>query len=76
MPSSLPWAEVQPSDQLRAVATRLLRVHVLRAADALQLAAALTAAERQPASLEIVTFDERLALVAEREGLRVVRGDG
>jgi len=72
----LAWAEVQPSDQLRAVATRLLRVHVLRAADVLQLAAALTAAEQQPASLEIVTFDERLALAAEREGLRVVRGDG
>jgi predicted nucleic acid-binding protein len=65
-------AEVQPSDRVRAVATRLLRVHALRAGDALQLAAALVAAEGQPGSLEIVTLDERLALAASREGLRVV----
>jgi hypothetical protein len=51
---------------------RLLRVHALRAGDALQLAAALVAAEGQPGSLEIVTLDERLALAASREGLRVV----
>lgn len=72
----LAWAEVQPSDRLRAVATRLLRVHPLRAADALQLAAALTAAEGDPSSLEIVTLDERLALAAEREGFCVVSGEG
>ena len=34
------WQEVQPVDTLRDVARRLLRVHDLRAADALQLAAA------------------------------------
>jgi uncharacterized protein len=72
----LAWAEVQPSDRLRAVATRLLRVHALRAADALQLAAALTVAEGQPASLEIVTFDDRLALAAEREGMKVLARGG
>jgi hypothetical protein len=68
----LAWAEVQPSDRLRTVATRLLRVHDLRAADALQLAAALVAAEDHPASLEVVTLDERLARAAEREGMSVV----
>ena len=33
------WHEVDPSDIVRETATRLLRVHPLRAADALQLAA-------------------------------------
>ena len=66
------WAEVQPSDQVRSLAIRLLRVHPLRAADGLQLAAALVAAEGSPGSMAFVTLDERLALAAEREGLAVV----
>jgi uncharacterized protein len=66
------WNEVQPFVPLRGVARRLLRVHPLRAADALQLAAAVTAAEGLPASLEIVTLDERLAAAARREGFSVL----
>jgi predicted nucleic acid-binding protein len=65
------WNEVQPVAALRTVARRLLRVHPLRAADALQLAAAVVAAEGQPASLGIVTLDERLAAAARREGFTV-----
>src|SRR5258708_4181398 len=34
------WSEIAPGNSVRDVAKRLLRVHVLRAADALQLAAA------------------------------------
>ncbi len=49
-----------------------LRVHPLRAADALQLAAAFAAAERRPASLEIVTLDDRLANAAQKEGFAVL----
>jgi hypothetical protein len=45
-----------------------LRVHPLRAADALQLAAAFIAAERRPSSLEVVTLDDRLAAAARKEG--------
>jgi hypothetical protein len=45
-----------------------LRVHPLRAADALQLAAAYIAAERRPSSLELVILDDRLAAAARREG--------
>ena len=66
------WQEVQPIARIRQTAIRLLRVHGLRAADALQLAAALTVAEDQPASLQLVTLDERLGQAAEREGLKVV----
>jgi hypothetical protein len=66
------WHEVDPSDEIRNVAVRLLRVHPLRAADALQLAAAFVAAERQPASLEMVTLDARLADAARKEGFVVI----
>jgi predicted nucleic acid-binding protein len=49
-----------------------LRVHALRAADALQLAAAFAAAERRPASLEIVTLDDRLANASRKEGFALL----
>jgi hypothetical protein len=66
------WHEVQPLDGVRASARRLLRVHDLRAADALQLAAAVAAAEGQPASLELVCLDDWLVSAAEREGFPVL----
>jgi len=66
------WQEIQPVDRIRQTANRLLRVHGLRAADAFQLGAAISAAEDQPASLDFVTLDERLAKAAEREGFKVV----
>lgn len=69
------WQEVQPIVRIRQTAIRLLRVHGLRAADAIQLGAALTVAEDQPASLEVVTLDERLGQAAQREGFRVVVPD-
>src|SRR5688572_11920497 len=45
------WHEVDASDAVREAALRFLRVHPLRAADALQLAAAFVAAERRPSAL-------------------------
>jgi hypothetical protein len=69
------WREVQPVEVVRRTAIRLLRVHALRTADALQLAAAIVAAEGHPASLLLVTLDERLGQAAEREGFVVVRPD-
>jgi len=66
------WHEVEPSDILRESAVRFLRVHPLRAADALQLAAAFMSAERRPASLQVVTLDERLADAARKEGFALV----
>jgi hypothetical protein len=66
------WHEIDPSDAVREVAVRFLRVHPLRAADALQLAAAFLAAEQRPASLEIVTLDQRLAAAARKEGFSVI----
>jgi predicted nucleic acid-binding protein len=69
------WNEVQPVAALRGVARRLLRVHNLRTADALQLAAASILAEGQPGSLEVVTLDHHLAAVARREGFSVLESD-
>jgi len=66
------WHEIEPSDAIRQTAIRFLRVHPLRAADALQLAAAYAAAEHQPASLDMVTLDERLAAAARKEGFVVL----
>ena len=69
---ALAWHEVQPAARTRQVAIRLLRTHNLRAADALQLAAAIAAAEDSPGSLPLVTLDARLATAAEREGFPVL----
>ena len=66
------WEEVDPHDEVRETAARFVRVHPLRAADSLQLAAAFVAAARRPSSLEIVVLDERLAAAAQKEGFSVV----
>ncbi len=62
------WIEVQPGPRVRTTALRLLRVHSLRAADAMQLAAAVMIAESDRSMLPFVTYDERLARAARREG--------
>jgi predicted nucleic acid-binding protein len=68
------WTEVPPTHRVRAQAMRLLRLHQLRAADALQLAAALVLAEHDPRTLPFVTRDTQLAAAAEREGFEVLGG--
>jgi predicted nucleic acid-binding protein len=64
--------EIAPTARLRQIAERMLRVHPLRTGDALQLAAAVIAADGSPATLPFVTLDERLARAAEREGFPVI----
>ncbi len=66
------WTQVQPSDDVREQAIRLLRVHPLRAADAIQLAAAIVASEFQPGTLEFVTLDKNQGAAADKEGFRVI----
>ena len=66
------WHEVQPGERIRARAQRLLRVHPLRAADSLQLAAALAAAEDTPSGVGFVCFDARLNRAASREGFTIL----
>lgn len=66
------WHLIDPVETIRASAKRFLRVHDLRAADALQLAAAFLAAEGRPASLEVVCLDDRLVTASRREGFKVI----
>jgi predicted nucleic acid-binding protein len=68
------WTEVPPTHRVRDQAMRLLRLHQLRATDALQLAAALVLAEHDPRTLPFVTRDTQLAAAAEREGFEVLGG--
>ena len=69
------WGEIHPVEELRETARRLLRVHDLRAGDALQLAAAWLAAERHPSTLTFVCLDQRLARAAALEGFIVLTAD-
>lgn len=62
------WHQVEPSTEVKETARRLLRVHPVRAADALQLAAAVVMSERRPGTLEFVCLDDRLSHAARREG--------
>jgi hypothetical protein len=59
-------------DSVKRRARRLLAIHDLRAADALQLGAALTAVYDDPSGWEFVCLDERLGTAASREGFTVV----
>ena len=69
------WSEIQPLEGFRRTARRLLRVHPLRAADALQLGAALIGSEGDPGTLPFVSLDARLIAAAEREGFPIVEID-
>jgi len=64
-------AAVRPTERVRASALRLVRVHELRAADALQLAAALEWAEGGSEHRRLVTLDHRLATAGRDEGFDV-----
>lgn len=66
------WIEVEPSDNVREQSVRLLRVHPLRAADAIQLAAAIVASDFQPGTLEFFTLDRNQRAAADKEGFRIV----
>lgn len=63
---------VEPGDAVCAKALRLLGVHPLRAADALQLAAALLWAREMPGGRGFVCLDERLRTAAILEGFQVL----
>lgn len=64
--------EIQPRLALRQRAQHLVATHALRAADALQLAAALTWAEALAAPGMLVSLDIRLREAGQREGLQAL----
>jgi predicted nucleic acid-binding protein len=67
-------AAVTQMDDVRRRAERLVGVHPLTAADALQLGAALVASGDRPDTLELVTLDTVLARAARLEGFPVIAG--
>jgi predicted nucleic acid-binding protein len=66
------WTSVEDAAHVDRRTRRLLATHPLRAADALQLAAALVACDERSDVLPFVTLDERLGEAARREGFSVV----
>ena len=66
------WDEIASVQSVRARALRLLGTHSLRAADALQLAAALVFCDERTESLPFVCLDDRLADAARKERFPVI----
>lgn len=62
------WSVIQPSDVVRAKAMQLVASFDLRAADALQLAAALEWCEDVPQGRRLLTADDRLFQAALLKG--------
>jgi uncharacterized protein len=70
---SAQWVEIQPTEETRQVAERLLRLHPLRAADAWQLSAAMIWCNRNPRGRIFICDDVKLREAAEKEGFNVIR---
>jgi predicted nucleic acid-binding protein len=66
------WSEVNATPAVRDLAEQLLRRHPLRAADALQLAAALVWRTGLPANSPLVALDDRLRTAATAEGFQAL----
>ena len=64
--------EICPTEDVRITGRRLLLRHPLRAADAMQLAAALVWAVNRPDELDFVCLDKRLRDAARAEGFNVL----
>lgn len=65
------WVEISPSDSVLDLTFRLTRLHPLKAADSLQLAAALLISKSTQAPLKFLSFDQQLLNIAEKEGLEL-----
>jgi len=66
---------MQPTDRIRALAERLMDTHPLKAADAMQLAAAYRWAAEQPSGYEFVSLDRQLRTAANSEGFIILPTD-
>lgn len=69
------WTEAQPTARLRTLSEQSLTIHPLRAAGALQLAAALIWCNSQPRGRPFVCLDERLRNAAARSGFILLPDD-
>jgi hypothetical protein len=69
---SLGWREILPDDALRDLARQLLDAHDLRAAESLQLAAALVWCQHRSARRSFLSAERRLSKSALARGFSVV----
>lgn len=65
------WTEIQPHSRIKELARTFPAQYKMKAADSLQLAAALVWCNEQPKSSDFVSGDEKLVKVAEKIGFRV-----
>lgn len=68
---ALSWREILPDDEVRDLASGCLDRYSLRAADALQLGAALVWCQQRPSRRTLITGDQRLAEAATSIGFSV-----
>ena len=66
------WREILPDDALRTLAAALLDSHPLRAADSMQLAAALTWSHQRPQGKIFLCGDQHLSHAAKSAGFAVI----
>jgi hypothetical protein len=66
------WSAIVDATAVKQRAERLVGVHPIASADALQLGAAILASGDRPEALPIVTLDDVLARAARLEGFRVL----
>lgn len=66
------WIEIWPSSEIKIISGRILLAHDLRAADALQLSAAILWANKSVNGHEFICFDARLRAAAIKEGFRTL----
>lgn len=66
------WIEIEPSEEVRTLAGNLPLLHPLRAADSLQLAAALVWAKKSPKEHRFACLDRKLGEAARKEGFKII----
>ncbi len=66
------WREIQPTEDLRRLAESMLERYHLRAADALQLAAAYSWSMSRPFNKHFISGDKRLLEAAKKTGFRIL----
>ena len=66
------WTEINPGIDIREQAIRLISLHPLKAADSLQLSAAIIWAGRNPKGYSFICLDKKLRSAAQKEGFTII----
>ncbi|HMD19497.1 MAG TPA: hypothetical protein VKH40_04215 [Alloacidobacterium sp.] len=67
------WKEILPSESLRDLTCQLVAIYPLRAADSMQLAAALIWCQQRPRGRTFICGDQRLGDAAKAAGFSVIQ---